>query len=280
MPLPIGILEGRLTPSRERGIQFFPYGEWEEEFPAAKRLGLEAIEILIQRKDWGHPNHPLLFAEGRTRIRRLAEENDITIPSVHAYYEPRPTFPEELRTIVEAAKEIGAGTVLLSFFNHAAIISRETRDHAARLIGEALPTAERLGVYLGFEAELAAEDLTDFIAGFRSEAVGVYYDVGNQFACGFDVAREIHLLGKRIVGVHLKDRLANTSLAEGRTVPFGDGCADFSSALVALRDISYDGPIILQGARPPADDDTTAAIGTYVRYVRKILTQIEENHHG
>ena len=104
MTYPIGALQGRLTPSDGRGIQFFPYDAWEAEFHTAKKIGLDCIEFLIQRKDWGNLEHPLLTPEGRDALRAVAEETGVGVPSVHAYYEPRETFPEELATIASAAK--------------------------------------------------------------------------------------------------------------------------------------------------------------------------------
>ena len=43
----IGIMQGRLTQPKGRGIQFFPFDNWIEEFKVAKEIGLKEIEFIF-----------------------------------------------------------------------------------------------------------------------------------------------------------------------------------------------------------------------------------------
>ena len=254
---PIGVLQGRLTPSRGRGIQFFPLDSWEKEFEDAAKIGLASIELLIRPK--GLREHPLMTPEGRARLNELVRSTGVTIPSVHGYFQAEERYATDFLDAVKATPEIGAGVILVSFFHEKKLspMSDATWERAHKLLAPAVAAAKDTGVRLGIEAELPAQTLIDFMAqAVTPEAFGVYYDLGNQFACGFPVAEEIRLLGKRIVGVHVKDRLPNTDPnTESKTVPLGEGCADFKAAFAALKEVGYSRPLVIQGARGEDGDE-------------------------
>ncbi|MDO8514696.1 MAG: sugar phosphate isomerase/epimerase [bacterium] len=268
---PIGILEGRLTPSRGRGIQFFPDDNWEQEFEDARTIDLSSIELLIRPK--GLREHPLMTKEGRARLGELVKSTGVAIPSVHGFYMPEDQYATDLLDVVRATAEIGAKVILVSFFHEKKLSPAPdaTWKRAHELLAPAAATAKDVGVQLGIEAELPAQTLLDFMAqAVTPEAFGVYYDLGNVFACGFPVADEIHLLRDRIVGVHIKDRLPNTDPAvESKTVSLGEGCADFKAAFVALREIGYTRPLIIQGARGE-DGDELERNKTYREFIENI----------
>ena len=48
----IGIMQGRLTCPKGRGIQFFPFDNWENEFYKAEKLGLDEIEFIFDFDDY------------------------------------------------------------------------------------------------------------------------------------------------------------------------------------------------------------------------------------
>src|SRR3989344_857830 len=271
----IGVLEGRLTPSRGRGIQFFPDDNWEKEFEDARTIGLSSIELLVRPK--GLREHPLMTSEGRARLGELVRSTGVTIPSVHGYFQPEDQYATDLLDVVHATAEIGAKVILVSFFHEKKLGATPdaTWERAHKLLAPAAAAAKDAGVQLGVEAELPAQTLIDFMArAVTPEAFGVYYDLGNQFACGFPVADEIHLFGERIVGVHVKVRLPNTDPnVESKTVPLGDGCADFKSAFVALREIGYTRPLIIQGARGE-DGDELERNKKYREFIENIYANI------
>ena len=65
--------------------------------------------------------------------------------------------------------------------------------------------AEKAGVILGLENYMSAEANLSIIDKVGSPAVQVYYDVGNSTDKGYDILKEIRLLGKRICEFHAKD---------------------------------------------------------------------------
>ena len=44
---PIGIMQGRLVLPKERGIQFFPFEEWQEEFQTASKIKIDEIDFIF-----------------------------------------------------------------------------------------------------------------------------------------------------------------------------------------------------------------------------------------
>lgn len=272
----IGVLQGRLTPSRGRGIQFFPGepGEWKAEFPAAAIIGLEAIELLVR------PNslyqHPLMSLRGQKKLLELSKSNNIAIPSVHAYYAKTDTYEKDLVEIVRASHALGANVILLSFFKDRKLSEKQddTWEDMRERCAPAAQTAQELGVQLGIEAELSASTLRELFSYLGSPAYGVYYDLGNQFACGFPVVEEIKTLGEHIVGVHVKDRLSQKSgELESPSVPLGEGCADLLGAFRSLAGVQYKHPLIIQGARVEGANDITL-VGSYAKKMRELLQNV------
>lgn len=248
---PIGVLQGRLTPSPDGRIQFFPRDSWEEEFPKARGIGFSDIEILIQFGE--HDRHPMWTEDGQKRLKEVAAANGIGLPSVHGFFKWRKHADESVRAlecIIPATANIGASAFLLSFFDENAINSAEDKNEITRVIKPLADLAQESGVKLGLEVEMKAEELKDFIQGMSYPAVGVYYDIGNMASMGVDVPAEIKLLGPLVVGAHVKDRVLG-----GETVPLGEGAANFPEIFRALRDVGYAGPLVIQGARDASRDD-------------------------
>ena len=76
---PIGIIQGRLTPSDGK-LQCFPYSKWREEFFIAKDVGFDCIELIIERKV-GEPN-PIWQKGGVKEIISASKESGIQVLSL------------------------------------------------------------------------------------------------------------------------------------------------------------------------------------------------------
>jgi sugar phosphate isomerase/epimerase len=71
--------------------------------------------------------------------------------------------------------------------------------------------------------------------------VAVYYDVGNSQEAGFDIGREIRLLGSRIAQFHAKDYKDL----------FGQGSMDFKAVRTAMKETGYSGWLVLEEVKLP-----------------------------
>lgn len=263
---PLGILQGRLTPSPDGSIQFFPKDNWKNEFSLAKEIGFERIEWLV-KKTSSFDNNPIWHSDKLAAINNAAHYYGIKVSSTHGFYSKKPEFPGLFEKIILNSFIFGAKTVLVSFFNDNALKTEADKKFAQRQLSPGLRVAKDLEMRLGIETEMDVSGLMNFVKSFKHPSIGVYYDIGNMASVGVNVAEEIICLGDWIVGVHVKDK------KNGKTVPLGTGSADFESAFRALRKVNYAGPIIIQGARAEDVDDVELN-RKYYQFCRKLIDKV------
>lgn len=267
---PLGILQGRLTPSPDGSIQFFPADNWQNEFAMARHIGFDCLELLIKQDSL--ESNPLCVYQEISQIRRLCNVNNLPVYSIHGFYDKSLEYPAGLGLIIAGADCLNVKTILISFFKENALRSEKDKILARKQLVPVLKLCEILNIHLGIETEMVALELLDFIESFNHPNISVYYDIGNMASLGVDVVQEIKLLGNLICGVHVKDRLANG----GQTVPLGEGCADFKAAFAALHDVGYNGPFIIQGARVAGIDD----IELNTRYFHFCKDSLQKTYGG
>ncbi len=263
--LQIGILQGRLTPSNGRGIQFFPDNEWEKEFETARTIGFSCIELLI--KEQGYSANPLFTKLGVERIMTLKKEHSIETLSIHGFYSLESWYPDVYCELIKTAAHLGAKVVLVSFFGNKTLHTELDKSRARTQLARPIQCAEEHGISIAVEAEIVATELKQFIESFNSPSIGIYYDIGNMASMNIDLRADILTLGPLIKGVHIKDRKRDG----GESVRLGTGDADFDAAFDALRLIGYNGPYIIQGARDTDIDDITLNTN-YLTFTSKRIT--------
>ena len=120
--------------------------------------------------------------------------------------------------------------------------------------------AEQAGVALALEAVGkpflvdTARLLQMIEACGASPALGIYLDVGNSTGGGMDPAAEIRLAKGRATLCHVKDW--NPANRNERLL--GAGAVNFPASLAALREIGYEGPLVVELPPDPADPDAVA----------------------
>lgn len=164
---------------------------------------------------------------------------------------------------------VNAKTILIPFFHENILKDEEDKDFVRKQISPVLSLCKELNIRLGIETEIKAEELLEFIKSFNNPQIGSYYDIGNMVSIGVDVTKEIKLLGKHIYSVHIKDRMANG----GATIPLGNGCANFEGAFNTLKEIGYNEPLIIHGARK-TDNDDIELNREYFNFTKQILEKI------
>lgn len=246
---PIAILQGRLSPDPEGRFQFFPPA-WREEFPLAKRLGFAGIEWLVDPCGWqGNP----IFAEDLGPV--LGGQSGVPVTSVSADWFMETALWEgdplehraRLKKIILAAMQAANRLVLVPLLEKHTVLDPALQRRAAEVLEPLGPDLVRAGVRIAFETELPAPALAEFVDSFESDRFGVYYDTGNCTSYGFDCPADIRLLGRRVMGIHIKDR----KVGSAQSVPLGQGSADFAGILRALRSVGWRGALVMQGWRGP-----------------------------
>ncbi len=145
---------------------------------------------------------------------------------------------------VDVASALGVKVILLAFFSNNDLRNDEAgKKEVIRKLKRVAPKAEKLGVILGIESYLSAEELMDMIQQIGSKNVKVFYDFRNAADAGYDVIREIKWLGKNnICELHMKE---NGQL-------LGKGTMDWEKICNTLIEMDYygDGWMQIEWAMP------------------------------
>ncbi len=176
-----------------------------------------------------------------------------------------PRAPAWLEQAIDAAKDLGAGVILVAFFGKGDLLAKDGKlksadvDVVVQRLKAAAPRARDASVILAIENTLPAHLNTGILDRIDSPWVRVYYDVGNSTNKGYEVPAEIRRLKHRIACVHFKDRDRY----------LGEGQIQFEPIAAALKEIGYQGWIVMETARPSgnaiADDKRNAA------FIRKLF---------
>jgi hexulose-6-phosphate isomerase len=98
-----------------------------------------------------------------------------------------------------------------------------------------------------------------------SEAVSIYYDVGNALRFGHDGPAELRRLDEEglLAQIHIKDMTY-----DHRNMPLGEGDVDWDAVGEALREISYDDYLVLE---TPRSDSPREDYATWLEFTRGLV---------
>jgi sugar phosphate isomerase/epimerase len=229
----------------------------------AKRLGLDGIQV-----DIGSPKDgtPVLKREVQQRYLEMAQEHQVEIGSLaigtlnEFPYKSDARAEGWVEASIDACKALGAKVVLLAFFGNGDLQNDPGGvDVVVERLRKVAPKAEKAGIFLGFESWLDASQHLEILRRVGSPALRVYYDVGNMHKQGYDIYREIRLLGRNICEFHAKDY----------DDLYGKGSIDFRRVRAAMDDIGYRGWIHMEGTKMPLGLEESVRYDE--RYLRTIF---------
>jgi L-ribulose-5-phosphate 3-epimerase len=245
---------GRVAPLLAApGSRWFKIGacEWNlgkadpSSLEVAKEIGLDGIQV-----DMGSPaaELPLRKPEVQKAYLEAARKTGMEIGSVaigalnSVPLKSDPRAAQWLLDSLDACKALGLTVVMPACFGNGDLDMAKTAeiDHLVEVVKVAAAKAEKLGLTIGLENYLSAEDNLKIIERIGSGAVKVYYDVGNSTDKGRDVTKEIPILGQQICEFHFKD--------DGFML--GQGRIDFKKVRKAIDKIGYSGWIQIEAAAP------------------------------
>jgi len=216
-------------------------------FEVARQIGIKGIQVNL-----GSEQNNMHLRQRSRQEEYLAEskKTGIQIASVaiaelnRVPYKSEPRTEEWVWDSVDVASALGVSVILLAFFSNNDLRNDETgKKEVIRRLKMVAPKAEKMGVMLGIESYLSAEELMDIIQKVGSKSIKVYYDFRNSADAGYDVIREIKWLGKdAICELHMKE---NGFL-------LGKGTMDWKKISQTLLDMEYygDGWMQIEGAVP------------------------------
>ena len=233
-----------------------------DSFETAKRLGLDGVQVDF---GMGEDSLPLFNPRLQEKFLEESKKYKVEIPSLalgafnQIPYKSDPRAEKWLYQCIDVCEAMGVKGVLLAFFGKGDMRNDSKGiDTVVERLKKVTPKAEKAGIYLSIESMLSAEQHLDIIERVDSPAVKVYYDVANSHKAGYDIYREIRLLGKHICEFHAKD---NKNV-------FGKGNIDFKEVRRAMDDIDYRGWIVIESAKTPfGKEETVRRDGVYLRQI-------------
>ncbi len=226
----------------------------------AREIGLDGVQVSMGSVG---DRMRMRQREVQQQYLKAARENKVEVASlalsetnnVPLFSEPRAAI--WLLDSIEVCKALNVKVVLIACFAKGELRAddKPSIDRVVDLLKEIAPRAEKAGVLLGLENYMSAEANIGIMDRVGSPAVQVYYDVGNSTDKGYDILKEIRLLGKRICEFHAKD--AGNMLGKGRI--------DFKQVRAAMDDIDYRGWIQIEAAAPHSIVEDYRADLNYLR---------------
>lgn len=240
-----------------------------EALALAAGIGFEGVEVSLGRKP---VENKLPLDDAELQQRYLAEARRLNIALagtcldiLHVnYLKSDPLGQKWVAEGIPITRKLSARVMLLPFFGKGALTTQQEMDYVGDVLRELAPEAEKAGVILGLENTCSARDNVRILERTRSQAVGVYYDVGNSTNAGYDILEEMRWLGReRICQIHLKDRGY-----------LGEGAINFPAVMRTIADIGYAGFANLETSSPSnsVEDDMRRNLG----YVRRLIELIRQ----
>lgn len=260
--IPLGLIQGRLTPSLGRGIQFFPNGpgEWEREFELAGSAGISHIEWVCEKDS-------LLFTkDGQERVRTVMKKTGITVRNMDLHELLTKTdisnHPDELfENMCASLAAINGGAIELPMMEASSLLVPELYEKRVTALRRFIAIANRYNIPVAVETDLGPAALVGLLRDVPE--VTIVYDVGNCAGMGYDMEEELAAYASHISNVHIKDKPIG-----GATVPLGTGSVDFSKLFSQLHAMSYTGAVTLQAARGE-DGKEVETINRYVGLIQE-----------
>jgi L-ribulose-5-phosphate 3-epimerase len=195
-------------------------------------------------------------------IRKLAEDIGVALPSVASWLvwennlvsddaRVRARAKDIVKIQIDTARALGADTVLVvpgyvgvDFVPNSGVVAYDVAyDRAQAAVADLAGFTQGSGVRIGVENVwnkflLSPLEMRAFVDQIGSDAVGVYFDIGNSLLYGYP-DQWIRILGDRIFKVHVKDYRRSPG-GFNSFVDLLAGDVDFPAVVAALGEVGYD----------------------------------------
>lgn len=219
-----------------------------DKFKLVQDLGYDGVEL---DSPGGQDKEQCLEASQKTGlpIHGVVDSKHWSVRATEADPQRRKQCLDDLLTAIKESHYCGGSSVLFVPGHGNDGPEDEIIPRSLGVIGQALPTAARLGIRILIEnvwnrmfydhdsgPEQSAERYAAFIDACKSPWVGAYYDIGNHHKYG-QPQQWIRTLGTRIVKLDVK----GFSREKNGWTEIGDGTIDWSAVREALDEIGFTG---------------------------------------
>ena len=275
----VGVMQGRLLPKYQDRYQAHPVGYWQDEFPKAAEMGLDCIEFILDLND--AEENPLIRPDGPEEILTVATKSGVAVRTVcadilmdwplHDRDNQIAEYSQRvLSRLLDNGSRLGLTDIVIPCVDKSSMLDQQTQERFVNRLLPLVEKAEASGINLSLETDLAPGPFAELLEVFKTPSVTVNYDTGNSAALGFDPVEELACYGDRISDIHIKDRIRG-----GGSVELGTGDTQFDRFFIALRQVSYTGPFILQAYR---DDEGLTVFQKQLDWFSGQIRPYCENH--
>jgi hexulose-6-phosphate isomerase len=246
----IGFIQGRLSPMYDKRIQTFPWKHWKEEIEIAGKNKFKILEWTFDTLTLN--KNPIFNLSKIDEILECTSNFNIEVPSLTCdYFMENPPWKKNSTEVQDVISQVlitmnklNSKLLVIPLVDNSSLKSLEEEKIVIEFFKKFEDQLFLLGIKISFEIDYEPNKLNNFISQFPETIYGINYDIGNSASLGFLPELEFNAYGKRIINVHVKDRLYR-----GSTVPLGQGNADLPEVFRLLAHTNYNGNYILQTAR-------------------------------
>jgi len=219
--------------------------EWEDALMAAGEIGYDGVELVVPSED---DIAKLITPSGSDELLSLCEKANCTVSSLSVAPFRKYSFAlpdvdmdkgvQFVKDCLRACAATNAAGVLFPHFDRENIdINEEAEAAFIKGFKKCASVAEELQVYASLETSFSVEQLQRIVDEVDSPYVGIYQDVANALHYGHEPVDMLTRLGKRISMIHIKDKGGNL---------LGGGEVNWDKCVAAIKEISYDGWLVLE----------------------------------
>lgn len=231
---------------------------WSKKIDIAKESGYQFIEMSIdesdrrlKRLDWSIPEREKfkkLIDRKSFEIRSICLSAHRRFPFGSNHKDKRKKAYKIIKKAIRLAKDLGIKNIQLAGYdNYYEESSLETKRNFIKGLKYSAKLAEKENIMLSIEimdTEFIGtiDKAIEYIELVDSPYLKIYPDIGNLTQWTDSISEQLKKGRKHMVGVHIKD----TKPGVFKNVPFGKGTVDFVNAFKILKEINYNGPLLVE----------------------------------
>jgi len=248
----IGIMQGRVLPERLDKLQIFPTSNWKKEICEIQAAGFDCVELLFDKelileKLLGDFDNVKSFG-----IKSDNKRNQFTAQSICMDYlcsvsilnpQKQHFFYDKIINLLDTINNTTIEVLVIPLLDVSSVTSQSALQYVLEWISERKldEKASKSNTILALELNLPALQISSAFKGYSFSNIAICYDLGNARAAGNRPEKEIIILNDLIAHIHIKDRKVN-----GPNVMLGEGDVDFGECFKSLKEIGYDGQLVLE----------------------------------
>ncbi len=176
----IGVMQGRLLPKYQGRYQAHPVGYWENEFFVAREIGLDCIEFIIDYEN--AEDNPLIKDGGIDEIKAVVKQTGVTVKTICAdYFMEAPLHSENIEiadssqklmiSLLNNAAKLGVTDIVIPCVDQSTLADLEAADRFVEKLSPVVVVAEKYGINLSLETDLAPQPFVELIERFNSNNI-------------------------------------------------------------------------------------------------------------